>query len=42
MSSGHKIRFTVLVRRVVAKVLFVGSGDLVMIGHGWQWVVTVK
>ena len=22
--------------------LFVGSGDLIMVGRGWMWVVTVK
>ena len=33
----------VIARRVVAKLsLFVGSGDLIMVGRGWLWVVEVK
>ena len=33
----------VTARRVVAKLsLFVDSGDLIMVGRGWLWVVEVK
>ena len=29
-------------RRVVAKSLFVGNGELIMVGRGWLWMVAVK
>ena len=33
----------VIAGRVVAKLsLFVGSGNLIMVGRGWLWVVEVK
>ena len=45
VSSGgkkHSSEF-VIVRRFVAKVsLFMGSGSLIMVVHGWSWVVAVK
>ena len=43
MSSGGKNTEFVIVSRVVAKLLlFVSSGDLVMVGCGWLCLVAVK
>ena len=33
----------VIVRRVVAKLsLFLGSGNLIIVGRGWLWLVAVN